>query len=165
MKKISLFLLVIFLIVSFSSCERYNKRRSERIEYITSGYVYSWGLFESKMVISKNLTEKMYVNPSDTNTLFELYMSLDDIVNFEAEHFSRGEANIDWYDQRDEFVKKIKQFKVDIGTNKHTDGLTDNQYKSLVYRRFYTDLSELEAYVRDALNFEINLIPRHYGCL
>jgi hypothetical protein len=87
---------------------------------------------------------------------------LDDLVNFEAAHFSRGEANIDWYCLREEFTKNIYKLKVDVSQNKSRDGLTINQYRSLIYRRFYTDLVNLEQSVSEKVSFEIDMVSWNY---
>jgi len=94
--------------------------------------------------------------------LFALYQSLDDLVNFEAEHFNRGESNINWYFLRKEFTKNIDKLKVDVSQSEPKDGLTINQYRSLVYRRFYTDLVNLEQSVLEKVSFEIDMVPWNY---
>jgi hypothetical protein len=163
MKKVLFFIsAIIFLILCCSCSKEYKKRKSDRLERITNSYVYSWQAFEEKMYISKKLTAGLYLNPSNVDTLFALYQSLDDLVNFEAAHFSRGEANIDWYCLREEFTKNIYKLKVDVSQNKSRDGLTINQYRSLIYRRFYTDLVNLEQSVSEKVSFEIDMVSWNY---
>lgn len=163
MKRVLFFITAtIFLILCCSCSKEYKKRKSDRLERITNSYVYSMQAFEKKIGVSKKLTTELYSNPSSADTLFALYQSLDDLVNFEAEHFNRGESNIDWYFLREKFTKNIDKLKVDVSQGEPRDGLTINQYRSLVYRRFYADLVKLEQSVLEKVSFEIDMVPWNY---
>jgi hypothetical protein len=163
MKKVLFFIAATIFLILYCSCSKeYKKRKSDRLERITNSYVYSWQAFEEKMGVSKKLTAELYSNPSSVDTLFALYQSLDDLVNFEAEHFSRGEASINWYYLREQFAKNIEKLKVDISQSEPRGGLTINQHRSLVYRRFYTDLDKLDQSVLEKVSFEIDMVSWNY---
>lgn len=164
MKKVLFFITVTIFLILFSSCSKeYKKRESARLERIANSYVYSWQAFEEKMGVSKKLTAELYLNPSNVDTLFALYQSLDDLINFEAEHFSRGgSSSINWYFLREQFTENIDKLKVDVSQSESRNGLTINQHRSLLYKRFYTDLVKLDLSVSEEVSFEIGMVSWNY---